>query len=216
MSPPPAAPKIYHITHVDNLPGMVAERCLWSDAARIARGIGCALVGMSQIKERRLTELAVRCHPGTMVGEYVPFYFCPRSIMLYLLHKGNHPELSYHGGQRPIVHLEADLGCTVSWADANGVRWAFSDGNAGARYPAFYNRLEDLDALDWAAISARDFRDPAIKEGKQAEFLLYGSFPWELVGRVGVNDRSMAEQVTRLLARAGHCPPVAVERSWYY
>jgi len=216
MSPPPAEPKIYHITHVDNLPGIVADGCLWSDAARISRGVGCALVGMSKIKERRLTERSVPCHPGTMVGEYVPFYFCPRSIMLYLLYMGNHPELSYRRGQGPILHLEADLGHAVSWADANGVPWAFSDGNAGARYPAFYNRLEDLDALDWAAVSARDFRDPDIKEGKQAEFLLYESFPWELVDRVGVNDMSMAEQVTRLLAGAGHRPRVAVERSWYY
>jgi ssDNA thymidine ADP-ribosyltransferase, DarT len=28
------------------------------------------------------------------VGEYVPFYFCPRSITLFLLHKGNHVDLT--------------------------------------------------------------------------------------------------------------------------
>jgi ssDNA thymidine ADP-ribosyltransferase, DarT len=61
----------------------------------------------------------------------VPFYFCPRSIMLYLLHRGNHPELDYTGGQRPIVHLVADLHEIVRWAEAQGVRWAFSDRNAG-------------------------------------------------------------------------------------
>jgi len=40
---------------------------------------------MSTIKARRLYDLEVDCHPGTKVGEYVPFYFCPWSIMLYLL-----------------------------------------------------------------------------------------------------------------------------------
>jgi hypothetical protein len=64
---------------------------------------------MTAIKARRLYELEVDCHRGTKVGEYVPFYFCPRSIMLFLLHRGNHPDMNYTGGQRPIVHLVADL-----------------------------------------------------------------------------------------------------------
>ncbi len=51
--------------------------------------------------------MEVKCHPGTKVGEYVPFYFCPRSVMLYILYMGNHPELGYRGGQAPIVHLSA-------------------------------------------------------------------------------------------------------------
>jgi hypothetical protein len=39
--------------------------------------------------------------------------------------------LDYTGGQRPIVHLVADLHEIVRWAEAQGVRWAFSDRNAG-------------------------------------------------------------------------------------
>ena len=73
---------------------------------------------MSVIKARRLFELEVDCHPGTKVGEYVPFYFCPRSIMLYLFYRGNHPDLDYTGGQRPLVHLEADVHEVVEWAKA--------------------------------------------------------------------------------------------------
>jgi hypothetical protein len=60
---------------------------------------------MSAIKRRRVEELEVSCHPGTKVGDYVPFYFCPRSVMLYVIHRANHPDLSYRGGQEPIVHL---------------------------------------------------------------------------------------------------------------
>ena len=104
----PKDPKIYHITHLDNLPQIV-DSVLWSDAERIRRALNRTVVGMSEIKRRRLEELEVECHPGTKVGEYVPFYFCPRSIMLFLLYRGNHPDLTYRGGQSPIVHLEADL-----------------------------------------------------------------------------------------------------------
>ena len=116
------------------------------------------------------------CHPGTKVGEYVPFYFCPRSIMLFLLHKGNHPDLTYRGGQRPIVHLEADLRTVVQWADSIPRRWAFSNGNAGARYTPFFDNIEHLDVLDWKAINEDDWRDPIVKERKQAEFLVETSF----------------------------------------
>ena len=95
---------------------------------------------MSAIKARRLLELEVDCHPGTKVGEYVPFYFCPRSIMLYLFYRGNHPDLDYTGGQRHLVHLEADLHEVVQWAERKEVRWAFSDRNAGTRYAFFIRR----------------------------------------------------------------------------
>ena len=63
---------------------------------------------MSEIKQRRLTN-PVKCRPGLSVGECVPFYFCPRSVMLYVIHMANHPELKYRGGQGAIVHLEAGL-----------------------------------------------------------------------------------------------------------
>jgi hypothetical protein len=95
-------PKIYHITHIDNVLNISETATLVSDAHRIKNGLNCSLVGMSTIKERRINEIDVICHPGTKVGEYVPFYFCPRSVMLYILHRANHPELTYRSGQELI------------------------------------------------------------------------------------------------------------------
>jgi ssDNA thymidine ADP-ribosyltransferase, DarT len=144
----PNRPKIYHITHIDNLAGIVRDGALWSDAERIGRGLDCEVVGMSEIKRRRLEEIEVDCNPGTMVGQYVPFYFCPRSVMLYILHTGNNPGLTYHGGQGPIVHLRADLNAVLKWAEAEDHCWAFSKGNAGAYYAEFFNESERLDELN--------------------------------------------------------------------
>jgi len=67
--------KIYHITHLGNLTRIVAAGRLWSDAKRLELGLECEIVGMSEIKRRRLEEIEVSCFPGTQVGEYVPFYF---------------------------------------------------------------------------------------------------------------------------------------------
>jgi hypothetical protein len=131
---------------------------------------------MSEIKRRRLT-LPVKCHPGTLVGEYVPFYFCPRSVMLYVIHRADHPDLTFRGGQSEIVHLQADLNKVTAWANQAACRWAYSFSNAGAYYAQFGTGLPGLNGLDWAAIANTDFRDPDIKEAKQAEFLVYSNFP---------------------------------------
>jgi hypothetical protein len=94
MTTPPAQPKIYHITHVDNLASIVAAGCIESDGRRVGQGGGQTFIGMTEIKRRRLFDNEVQCHRGTKVGYYVPFYFCPRSIMLYILHMGNHPDIT--------------------------------------------------------------------------------------------------------------------------
>ncbi len=215
MPPPSLQPKLFHITHIANLPAILRAGVLWSDLKRIELGFECSLIGMSSIKQRRLG-LPVKCHEGTTVGDYVPFYFCPRSIMLFLLHKGNHLDLTYHGGQSPIVHLTSDLAKTVAWATSQRRPWAFTDANAGSSYATFYNTLADLDKVNWSAVADNDFRDPMVKEGKQAEFLIYESFPWELVERIGVQNKATKAEAVEALREAGSHITVNIERTWYY
>jgi hypothetical protein len=218
MSPVPADPKIYHITHLRNLPEILQSDCLWSDAKRLELGLDCEIVGMSAIKQRRLEEIEVDCNPGTKVGEYVPFYFCPRSIMLYILHMGNHIDIKYREGQRPIVHLQADLMATIRWAKDQGIRWAFSDRNAGTYYTNFYHRVKDLNKVNWAAVQSNDFKDMIVKDGKQAEFLVWETFPWHLIEKIGVHDANVADKVNKILDTIGYAdrPAVSVEPVWYY
>ncbi|HWM89698.1 MAG TPA: DUF4433 domain-containing protein [Thermoanaerobaculia bacterium] len=207
--------RIYHITHLDNLMSVLADGGLWSDAAMIARGGPAASIGMSSIKQRRLG-LTVKCHLPDKVGEYVPFYFCPRSIMLYLIHRANHPELTYQEGQTPIIHLEADLHEVVTWAESERRRWAFTLSNAGAIYAEFRRQLDQLGEINWAAVASTDFRDPDVKEGKQAEFLVREFFPWHLVRRIGVQSEAIRNRVLRALSGSKHRPIVEVRRDWYY
>lgn len=215
MTPPPDRPQLYHITHIDNLQSILQDGGLRSDAAMVARGGPAAAIGMSSIKTRRL-RLPVKCYPGDRVGDYVPFYFCPRSVMLYLLHRGNHPELGYQGGQAPILHLVTDLHEVVEWATKQGCRWAFTLSNAGAVYTEFRNQFNQLDQLNWIAVAATDFRQPTIKEGKQAEFLVRDFFPWHLVQRIGVYSRAVYQDAMTTLSTAEHRPLVEIRREWYY
>ena len=217
MTTPPSRPKLYHITHVDNLSSILQAGGLLSDAAMMNAGGPETGIGISQIKRRRL-HLPVKCYPGDKVGDYVPFYFCPRSIMLYILHRGNLPGLTYEGGQAPILHLEADLYEVAAWANAENRRWAFTLSNAGAYYTEFRCQIDRLGEINWGAVAATDFRDPKIKESKQAEFLVYEFLPWRLVQRIGVYSQVYHQQVKEILSAHAslHQPLVEIRRKWYY
>lgn len=214
----PAQPKLYHIVHVDRLPSIVADGRLWCDREVLRRApqgseLGTT-IGMSSIKQRRSNELKLASHPDLFVGDCVPFYFCPRSVMLYLIDRCNHPELTYRGGQEPILHLEADLHAVVRWAQQQGLRWAFTLSNAGSTYFEDRCDLGQLGEIDWAAVQARDWRD--LKEGKQAEFLLEKAFSWRLVERIGVKSMQTYRLAMSALPSLGRRPAVEVRPEWYY
>jgi len=213
--PVPANPKIYHIVHVDNLASIIGDGGLSSDAVMVKRGGPPENIGMPNIKTARLAK-PVGCNPGTFVGEYVPFNFCPRSVMLNIIWYANHPHLTYRGGQQPIVHLEASLERAIEWAEGNGKRWAFSLANARAAYVDFYSDYGKLDEINWAAVASNDFRSPDVKEGKQAEFLMQQFFPWHLVERIGVHSQPIAPRVAAAMHGAAHRPVLEIKRDWYY
>ena len=218
--PVPTNPKIYHIVHVDRLSSIVEHGCLWCDRVAIQNGATGTTIGMSDIKQRRLNELTLNSHPSLYVGDCVPFYFCPRSVMLYVLHMANHPNLPYRGGQGPIIHLEADLNKVVSWADVNDRKWAFTTDNAATSYFDDYSDLEFLGKIDWNAVSTRLWSgagiDSMVKSHKQAEFLAESSFPWELIERIGVASQSVKTTVQAARHDATHQPPVDIMPGWYY
>ena len=210
----PAEPKIYHIVHVDRLSSIITDNCLWCDTEIVRRPPSGTTIGMNHIKQRRLNELTLASHPALHIGDCVPFYFCPRSIMLYLIHQANHPELVYRGGQAPIVHLEADLRQTVTWAEEQGLRWAFTLSNAGAYYFEDRCDLTQLGEIDWNAVQARDWRQR--KEGKQAEFLIERQFPWELISPIGVLSQQVHHQASVALQAVIHKPRIEIMDDWYY
>ena len=214
--PAPISPKIYHIVHVNRLSSIINDRYLWCDSEisrRYPQGVGTN-IGMSKIKKRRMEKLTFNNYPDLRVGDCVPFYFCPRSVMLYVIYIGNHPGLNYRGGQETIVHLEADLYQVVRRADANNVRWVFTSSNAGSSIFEDYADISQLDKLDWDAIQATDWR--GCRDGKQAEFLVQYSFPWHLVSRIGVRSSKIRDYVTGIIQMRENPPPVEIRQDWYY
>jgi len=216
----PIQPKIYHIVHVDRLQSIIADGCLWCEAEVLRRTPPGTTIGMNSIKQRRLKELTLTCYPQLCVGDCVPFYFCPRSVMLYLIAQRNHPELAYRGGQELIIHLQADLHASVVWAKTYQRRLAFTLSNAGSYFFEDRCRLDQLHEINWEAVQTNRWSgngvEASVKEGKQAEFLMEYSFPWQLIERIGVYSQSVYQQAMNTLLTGIHRPQIELRREWYY
>ena len=100
----------------------------------------------------------------------------------------------------------------VDWANQNNRRWAFTLSNAGSRFFEDRCDLAHLTEIDWNAVQATDWRQ--CKEGKQAEFLVHHSFPWELVDRIGVLSREVGHHTANAMREATHRPTVEICRGW--
>jgi len=198
---------IYHITEVENLPGILSESGLHSDAA-MAQKNPAVVIGYDHIKLRRLKEIRVTCCDGRFVGEFVPFYFCPRSPMLYTINKGNTGRPA--GCQKSIVHLVSTMAAGI----ATGTAWAVSSGNAGTYHTTFSANPKALDSLDWAAIRAVQWQGK--QHQKAAEFLVADFFPWSAIQGIGCENATTAGTVRALLMDVTHQPVVVVKTNWYY
>jgi hypothetical protein len=97
---------LYHITHVDNLPRIVADgglRCV-ADLRQEEQQV-YVNIAHGHIQDRRARK-KVHCRPGGTLYDYVPFYFVPRSPMLYAISQG--VVSGYSEGEKPLIHLVAE------------------------------------------------------------------------------------------------------------
>lgn len=202
----PEDPKIFHITHVDNLSGIALEGGLWCDAQRIQRNLTSKNIGYRHIKSRRLNR-KVEVAAGGTLGDYVPFNFCPRSVMLYVVSRGHE---DYNGGQDEIVHLVSRF----SLATQLERPWAFTDRHAELAHALHFDDVSRLDEVAWDVMGLRQWSDK--KELRQAEFLLYEFFPWTAIEEVVVKSVEMEERVKQILGFEGVQPRVRTCPSWYY
>jgi hypothetical protein len=165
---------IYHITHLDNLAAIIQQGGLLSNTRLQASHQNYRDISYSNIQDRRATK-TVPCANQGVLHDYVPFYFAPRSPMLYTIHKGNVP--NYQGGQAAILHLVT----TVETIAASALVFTFTDGHAAMAYADFYTDLDALEIIDWEVMQSKYWYDtdddPNRKYRRQAEFLVHHSFP---------------------------------------
>ncbi|WP_218314158.1 type II toxin-antitoxin system toxin DNA ADP-ribosyl transferase DarT [Halomonas sp. 18071143] len=210
---PPDPTHIFHITALENLQQILAAGELRAKRSLEQEDTGYTNIAHTTIQDRRL-HTPVPCGPGGVLHDYVPFYFGPRSPMLFTLSKGNVE--GFTGGQQSIVHIVS----SVQRVEAAELGFVFTDGHGIMELTDFYDDLIGLNEIDWPLMRAHYWadtdEDPDRKRRRQAEFLVHGRFPVELIIGIGVMNEHIKEAAETLIRRSGLNIPVAVKAGWYY
>ena len=206
-------PEIYFIISIKNLTSVLKEGALLCQTTVEARGLERASIAHAHIKARRAAT-RVPVPPYGRLADYVPFYFAPRSPMLYAIAKGKVE--GYQDSQGSIVYLVSSTEAVVE----HGLKYAFTDGHGTMAITKFYQDVNDLDKIDWRVMEERIWRDsdeePDKKRRRQAEFLVFQHFPFEYVSRLAVYDTTMQLMVQALLQESQYRQDVQVQPAWYY
>ncbi len=170
-------------------------------------------IAYENIQDRR-ARIRVPCGAGGVLHDYVPFYFAPRSPMLYTINRGN--VTSYTQGQAALIHLVSD----VLEIEIRGLDFVFTDGHAVMQITDFFDHLNYLDHIDWDVMESRYWNDTNEdndrKRRRQAEFLVHNFLPWQLITEIGVINSTIKAQAENILQKFTHKPSVIVRNNWYY
>ena len=212
MTKPPRV-WLYHLVHVDNLPS-IAENGLFCDSAVGDGDLLTTDIGNQDVKARR-RGIEVPTGPGGVVADYVPFYFAPRSPMLFAIHRGAVP--TYSGGQDGLVYLVTNTDVVVD----RGLGFILTDHNAASALARFSDCIDDLEGfVDWPLMRAAIWRnteeDPNRRNRRMAEFLVHDCVPWDaFVGLAARTDEDAEKADAGLGSLAGEVR-IVVRPRWYF
>ena len=133
--------------------------------------------------------------------------------MLFTIH---HRNTIFQGGQELVEHLVPSVEAVS--ARIPPLAWMFTDGHAVIDLSEYYVDISDLDKVDWDIMTAKHWRD-TLEDGdrvrrRQAEFLVYQFFPWELISEIAVIDSKIEAHVKQMLADVAYVPKIVVRRDW--
>jgi len=202
--------RIFRITHRDNVP-WILDHGLHAPKGRVLdpnfRNIG----NLDLIDKR--AHRVVRVGPGGTLGDYVPFYFTPFSIMMFNIHTG------YNVRQVPneeVVILVSSLNKVAELR----IPFVFTDQHAYPLMANYFTDLKNLDQVDWDLLNRRDFKhdpdDPGKKERYQAEALVWQHLP--IAALLGICSYSSAvdEGIKAELAKRNLNMQTTIQTNWYF
>ncbi len=213
--PVPESIPIYRLVHRDNLPVLLKRGALYSPNSTPNDGLGYRTIHDEGVQASRHNS-QISCGPGGTCHDYVPFYFGPLSVMLLNLKTGR--VRGYNEGQQPLVYLTT----TVERIHKAGAAFVFSDGHALARFTNWYDDTPGFGSVDWGIVGARYWADQPDdndrQRRKQAEFLVWQSLAWDVIGGIGVLNQAAKTDIEAILADHPdrHHPNIEIRPGWYY
>lgn len=201
--------RIYHVTHVSNLAGILAEGKIVADATPVVD-----ISAPETRKTRRAVILA-----DASIANHVPFFLAPNASIWQSICTGeSDSRLSPESRGIPASEFvilvstvkNAREGKTVD-DDARQADIAVTDGDAADAHTRYGATRVDSERL------LRKLRSDAESDAiLDAEFLVRGEFPFELITLIGVGSDKMRDEVKAQIAGIeGHRPKVAVYPPWF-
>lgn len=153
--------------------------------------------------------------PHGTLNDYVPFYFCTHSVMLFNIHTGRVEGVT--AKQADIVYLVSSIEKLVE----TNVRFLFTNQHAYVQAGTeFYIDPTDLTKLDWLLIRSRDFeRDPndlGKLERRAAERLVHRILPIATLLGIGCLDEGTHEFLSGHANNASIALKIVKCPQWYF
>lgn len=201
---------VFRIVHIDNLPWILRH------------GLHCRNATSTDPAFREIGNpdlIAKRAHrnipigPGGTLSDYVPFYFTPRSPMLFNLKTGwNVARVP----MRDIAVLVSSLPTLV----AQGIPFVFSDRHAYLAAARFSADLRDLDRIDWPRLQACDFKrdpdEPDKFERYEAEALVHRQLPVAALLAIAGSHRDVEDRLRAMVDAAGVPLQIVIRPGWFF
>ncbi len=202
----------FRITHRDNLPHILTHGVLTKNHPNADPNF--VSIGNLEIIDVRSTT-SVRIQGLGNIGDYVPFYFTPRSLMLFNIITGYYaPKFPRRKKEEIIV-----IRCLIQDL-AKRPKWFFTDGQANDGETSHFSDINKLDKIDWTSIQNSKFSksdgDYDRQRRYQAEFLVHESVPTNLIEAICVYNESMAVWVKSLISQAGLNIPVHIHKPYFF
>ncbi len=171
-------------------------------------------IGNTEIIDVRSTT-KVKINGFGNIGEYIPFYFTTRSIMLYNIVTGYQAPKVPRRAKNEIIAIR----CKIQTLAKQRI-WFFTDGQANDDATTHYHDLAHLENVDWECIHKEDFTKSASDYDRarryQAEFLIHDHVPVECIDAICVYDAATEKWVNVELGKVGLDIPVIVQRHYFF
>ncbi len=207
----PEAAHIFRVTHADNI-SWILQHGLHCKTSELDDPNFVPIGSLELIHKR--TNRRVPIAPGGVLGDYVPFYITPWSVMMLNIKTGRNGVIKR--ANRDIAILVSSL----HKIDEMGLRYVFTNGHAYMQESDFFDGLSDLDKIDWGLLRKRDFKNDPEDPGKlgryQAEALVHGQVPVEALAGIACYDIRTQGSIKNQMEKLGLVIPVKVISDWYF
>lgn len=209
--------RIYHLTHIRNLPGILATGRLLADgSAHWAERPVVDISSPANRDARRDTRVSGPDSP--VVADHVPFFLSPNALVWeHIRAQSLDPRLSdnaHDAAAFDFVILVSTVKKVLDHqaaAEPSAAPITVTDGDAAFAATRFGATADTADRM--LRTLRGDLDSDAILK---AELLVPGEVPFGLITLIGVANDRVRDAVKPLLATLGHKPKVAVYPPWFH